>query len=735
MGDALVPTPRFTPEQLDRFAHELAPLGPRTLDVLLDVTNQCNLKCRMCYFSFPEVFERPREQMSPAVFARVAQQTFPYARMAVLSAGCEPLVHDDFPGLLALAAPYAVPQLKYLTNGQLLGEDVARASIRCGVTEIHVSVDGATRETYEWVRRGASFDRLLENLGLLRDLKQRLGSATPVVQFNVMLMRRNVHELPELARLANRLGVEQLVCRHLLPYDGLDIEDECLVLDRAGANAALDAGLAAAASAGLRVVMFPERFDDAAREAAPWSRLEGAAAVARQVGFEVRHATAFAGPGLVRGGARPASTARPTAALRSLPPTPARASSPAPAKRTAGFGWLTRSLPWCPGPPADRGAPVPPHPFGHVDAPDDVLLRRGYDLVLEGWALHHAGVARVLLCERRRQPDADDGTRGPSPGDASVSPEPIRTRQLVPLAEARWIVGGRPDVAARFADLPDATRAAWRVRVDVHALPPGVEHELFVVAEGRDGRHAAIGRRWLVVDPSVPDPGLLYCAKPFRSVYVDAGSNLYPYPDCQTVEPFGRLVDATPFEDLWHGEAFHNLRRRILAVDPPAMCRGCPDFVNRNPDDPDYYVPRQLEEGFHLPLGVVDGPPIGVPLPDAGATVHGWAAGFSPVVRVELARAPLPSDDREALRDDGLVWWADAWLGDPREDVATANRRLPGAAHSGWAVGLLGTGLPPDTTHLELHVLAHNAEGARVELAQLAVERTSDGRWAVLPAQ
>lgn len=786
--------PARTPATTARLARDLSPLRPGTLEVLMDVTNQCNLRCRMCYFSYPEVFGRPAEQMSPETFARVAAETFPYARQVVLSAGSEPLVHDDFPGLLALAAPYRVPRLKFLTNAQLLDERVARAAITCGVTEIHVSADGATRETYEWVRRGASFDRLVENLERLAELKRALGSDTPRVQFNVTLMRCNVDELPAFARLARRLGVQQLACRHLLPYEGLDIEDQCLVHDRRGANAALQRGLDAAAAEGVDVVMFPDPFGEEDRDGAPWTELDRTDRVARHVGFEVRHATSFAGESRVRtgrsttpasGDAAPATEASPAPAGTASPastiaapaasaprttqapaapasrapspaaspspatsPTPAASRAPSTAPRTASrparhpsvdeplprrLSWWPARLPWAPGPPDDAEAHPPEHPFGLVEAPHEGSPRRGGALVLSGWALHRAGVARVLICRRGAPlPASSDAPAGDPCRDW---PGALRPPRLVPLVEARFVVGARPDVAARFPQLPDTARAGWRARLHPQDLPgdagDGSRHDLIVVAEGRDGRRAAIGRRLLHVDTAAVDRGQLYCAQPFQAVYLDAGTNVYPYPDCQTVEPFGRLLDGPSFAELWRSEAFEGLRRRIVDLDPPAMCRGCPEFVNRNPDDPDYYVPRQLTQTFRLPHGQVESPPLGAVLPAAGLTLAGWAAGASPVVRVEVLREALASDPPDRRDEDGLVSWTDAWLGDARDDVAGSRPRLEGGARAGWSASLLGTGLPPDLERLVLRVRAHSAEGGRVQLGRLVLERSAVDHWTV----
>src|SRR6185436_14141221 len=99
-----------------------------------------------------------------------------------------------------------------------------------------ISIDAATRATYERIRVGGDFDRLIANIGLLQRCKARLGSRFPVITFNFVLMRSNVGELPDLVDLAQRLGVEGIAAMHLTPYLGLDLGGESLAGDAALCN-------------------------------------------------------------------------------------------------------------------------------------------------------------------------------------------------------------------------------------------------------------------------------------------------------------------------------------------------------------------------------------------------------------------------------------------------------------------------------------------------------------------
>ena len=97
----------------------------------------------------------------------------PFAHTVYLSAGSEPLTSPHFIEILRITARYAPSELKMLTNGLLISPHIAEELIEQRMTQVHVSVDGATRETYEWVRRGGEFAVLKERLRHLARRKAR----------------------------------------------------------------------------------------------------------------------------------------------------------------------------------------------------------------------------------------------------------------------------------------------------------------------------------------------------------------------------------------------------------------------------------------------------------------------------------------------------------------------------------------------------------------------------------
>jgi radical SAM protein with 4Fe4S-binding SPASM domain len=124
------------------------------------------------------------------------------------------MMHPRFFDMVSCAAKRAV-KVGTNTNLTLLTDARAERCVTSGLAELHASVDGATAATYERIRVRAYFDRVIANLRRLLDVRRRLGSATPRVRLVAVAMRQNLHELPDLVRLAHRLGVEAVFVQHL----------------------------------------------------------------------------------------------------------------------------------------------------------------------------------------------------------------------------------------------------------------------------------------------------------------------------------------------------------------------------------------------------------------------------------------------------------------------------------------------------------------------------------------
>lgn len=81
--------------------------------------------------------------------------------------------------------------------------------------QISISIDGYTRETFEYIRRGSSFETTIKTIELFNALKERYHSDAPHFTFTTVAMNSNIHEFPGLVRLAHKYGVKHIYVARL----------------------------------------------------------------------------------------------------------------------------------------------------------------------------------------------------------------------------------------------------------------------------------------------------------------------------------------------------------------------------------------------------------------------------------------------------------------------------------------------------------------------------------------
>src|SRR5512144_2883147 len=183
---------------------------PRPLNVILDLTARCNLKCVMCYFAntdrlaFPP-FDRELSDdgnMPVEVFEKIAADLFPKAWRVALACAAEPMIHPKFKEIVAIAGRYGVPDLWFPTNLLALTDATAEALVRARVATVAASIDGTTKESYEKIRVPAKWERLLACLETLRRVRAAAKSRTPRLRIIFTWMQSNRADLARLPEFA-----------------------------------------------------------------------------------------------------------------------------------------------------------------------------------------------------------------------------------------------------------------------------------------------------------------------------------------------------------------------------------------------------------------------------------------------------------------------------------------------------------------------------------------------------
>jgi MoaA/NifB/PqqE/SkfB family radical SAM enzyme len=194
--------------------------------VYIEPTSRCNLTCKTC---IRNTWTEPLGDMSPDIFKALAASLRKFKRLeSVMFGGFgEPTAHPDILSMVRTVKDLGV-RAELTTNGTTLDDALIAGLLKSRLDRIWVSFDGAEESSFSGIRRGAEFDRIVENLRHLQERNAR--SRHPIkVGIAFVVMRRNVGDLKALDELARRIGADRIMVSNVLPY-GAEMEKEMLCL-------------------------------------------------------------------------------------------------------------------------------------------------------------------------------------------------------------------------------------------------------------------------------------------------------------------------------------------------------------------------------------------------------------------------------------------------------------------------------------------------------------------------
>lgn len=182
------------------------------LKILVEPTNACNLRCIMC----PRTkMNRKVGNMDLSLFKKIVDESKDFVKEYQLSQNGEPLMNNKIFEMIKYARSNGV-FTSFFSNGTLLDESKGRKIIDSGLDRILITIDGATKETYEKIRVNANFERTVSNIENFLKLKSELGSKKPEFILQIIKMKETESEIPRFIEKFKHLPVDHIRVR---PFD------------------------------------------------------------------------------------------------------------------------------------------------------------------------------------------------------------------------------------------------------------------------------------------------------------------------------------------------------------------------------------------------------------------------------------------------------------------------------------------------------------------------------------
>ncbi len=180
------------------------PLHVSSLPIFVQIepTVICNLKCKMCIaaFSKKEVSHLTLDKF------KIIRREFPYLRKISLVGVGEPLLNPELFEIIRFAKKEKI-RIGFTTNGVLLTKNNIEKILDCKCDWLNISIDGATKETYQKIRQGSDFELVINNV---KELMRAKKGNKIAVSIWFLGMKDNIKELAQMVRLVSDLGIRQL---------------------------------------------------------------------------------------------------------------------------------------------------------------------------------------------------------------------------------------------------------------------------------------------------------------------------------------------------------------------------------------------------------------------------------------------------------------------------------------------------------------------------------------------
>ena len=129
----------------------------------------------------------------------------------------EPTIHPKFKDILEFLNKHPVKKY-FVTNGTTLHR-IKQYLFDFKVDIMAVSLDGATSETNNKIRKNSNFNQIVSDLKVIVNRRKAEKVNYPYINFVFTLMKRNLRELPDMVDLAYKIGIEEVKAVYLTAFN------------------------------------------------------------------------------------------------------------------------------------------------------------------------------------------------------------------------------------------------------------------------------------------------------------------------------------------------------------------------------------------------------------------------------------------------------------------------------------------------------------------------------------
>jgi radical SAM protein with 4Fe4S-binding SPASM domain len=185
--------------------------------ISFEPTTSCNLRCPECPSGLRS-FSRPTGMLEPGFFRKTIDDIAHELLYLVFYFQGEPYLNRDFLNMVHYASMKKI-YTATSTNAHYLDDETARKTVESGLDRLIISVDGTSQDVYEQYRVGGKLEKVIAGTRRILHWKKELKSKTPFVVFQFLVVRPNEHQIDDVLKLADDLGVDDVWFKTAQIYD------------------------------------------------------------------------------------------------------------------------------------------------------------------------------------------------------------------------------------------------------------------------------------------------------------------------------------------------------------------------------------------------------------------------------------------------------------------------------------------------------------------------------------
>lgn len=181
--------------------------------IMFEPASKCNLNCSMCW-AVKAMKYRKNNLLDFQQFKKIVDEVAFFCSRIFFNFCGEPLINKEIFSMIEYAGKKNIITI-LSTNSLLLTKENVTKLLEALPNYLTVSLDATTKNTYEAMRTGGTFNTALERIQSLVEEREKKKSINPIIDLQMILTKKNENEIEEFIMLGKKLNVDLVSIKSL----------------------------------------------------------------------------------------------------------------------------------------------------------------------------------------------------------------------------------------------------------------------------------------------------------------------------------------------------------------------------------------------------------------------------------------------------------------------------------------------------------------------------------------